>query len=145
MGEVGVEQKLQDRLILHLTEMHRIGELDSLLRDNNCIRIKLSGDGTQVGRSVHVINFTFTFVDRDTAESVAGNHTLAILKTGEDYFNLVAGLQNIAEEVKNLSHVEIEGKQYQIEHHLSGNWQFLAIVYDLNVFGASVTLMTDRI
>ena len=77
VGVVGVEQKLQDRLILHLTEMQRKGELDSLLRDNNCIRIKLSDDGTQVGRSVHVINFTFTFVDRDTAESVAGNHTLA--------------------------------------------------------------------
>ena len=77
VGVVGVEQKLQDRLILHLTEMQRKGELDSLLRDNNCIRIKLSDDGTQLSRSVHVINFTFSFVDRDTAESVAGNHTLA--------------------------------------------------------------------
>ncbi len=120
VGVIGVEQKVQERLELHLSELDRKGELQAIVKRGNCIRIKLSGDGTKVGRSLHVINFTFTFVDKPTAESVAGNHTLAILKTGEDYSDLCAGFQNISQEIKELSHITINDKQYTIEYFGGG-------------------------
>ena len=78
VGVVGVEQKLQERLQFLLSELERKGELEMIVKDNNCVRVKLSGDGPKVGRSLHVINFTCTLVDKPTAESVAGNHTIAI-------------------------------------------------------------------
>ena len=78
VGVVGVKQKVQERLELHLSELDRKGELQRIVKSGSCIRIKLSCDGTKVGRTLHVINFIFTFVDKPTAESVAGNHTLAI-------------------------------------------------------------------
>ena len=106
------------------------------MKENNYIRIKVSGDGTNVGRSLHVINFTFTLVDKPTAESVTGNHTLAILKTGKDYCDLYAGFKNISQEVKELSSIRVNGKLYMIECFLGGDWKFLAIVCGLNVANA---------
>ncbi len=37
---------------------------------------------------------------------MAGNHTLAILKTAEGYFELAAGLKNIAQEITTLTYSE---------------------------------------
>ena len=49
-------------------------------------RIKLTGDGTQIGRELKVINFAFTIIQEGKkALSVAGNYSLAILQTGESY------------------------------------------------------------
>lgn len=75
------------------------------------IRIKLSGDGTNISRSLHVINFTFTLIDTPTSTSVAGNHTLAILKTCENYDSLAAGLREIAEKVSAF-HSIIDGETH---------------------------------
>ena len=47
--------------------------------NDNCIYIKLSGDGTCVGRNLHVLNCTFTLVNETQAFPVAGHHTIAIL------------------------------------------------------------------
>ena len=102
-----------------------------ILYESNCL-----GDGTEVGRSLHVINFTFTFVDKPTAESVAGNHTLANLKTGEDYSDLSAGFQKISQEIKELLHITINVKHYIIEYFLGEDWKFLAIICRLNAANA---------
>ena len=59
---------------------------------------------------------------------MAGNHTLAILKTTENYYELRSGLMNIAQEVMDVSKINMNGEQYTIEYFLSGDWKFLAIV-----------------
>ena len=74
------------------------------------LRVKLSGDGTKVSR-LHVINLAFTVVDTPTATSVAGNHTIAILKTGESYENLASGLADIAKEISTLISIKIQDKE----------------------------------
>jgi len=78
--------------------------------NDGCINIKLSGDGTCVGRNFHVLNFTFTQVNETQASSVAGHHTIAILELREHYDELAAGLQDIAQEVSELQEIEVDGK-----------------------------------
>ena len=78
-------------------------------------------------------------MDKLTAESVAGNHTLAILKIGEDYFDLVTVFHHtISKEIKDLSHITINGKRYMIEYSFGsgGDWKFLAVVCGLNAANA---------
>ena len=70
--EYGVQQSFKERIKVLLEKHHTILSADEPLR------VKLSGDGTKVSRSLHVINFTFTLVDTPAATSVAGNHTIAI-------------------------------------------------------------------
>ena len=48
---------------------------------NKNIRVKLSGDGTSIGKRLHVINFMFTFLDE--GEKAYWNHCLAIFKEQE--------------------------------------------------------------
>uniref|UniRef100_A0A1X7SSL2 Uncharacterized protein n=1 Tax=Amphimedon queenslandica TaxID=400682 RepID=A0A1X7SSL2_AMPQE len=93
-GITGVQQSLQDRL--HIPAK---------------VRVKLSGDGTNVARSMHIINFTFTVLEEMShRNSPAGNHTLAILKTSEKYECLAAGLADICREIESCSFIEFNGK-----------------------------------
>ena len=50
------------------------------------MRVKLTGDGTRIGRHLHVVNFGCTLLDEgDKVYSPAGNHCLAIFKEPESY------------------------------------------------------------
>ena len=104
----------------------------TILSVDEPLRVKLSGDGTKVSRSLHVINFTFTLVDTPAATSVAGNNTIAILKTGESYDNLASGLVDIADEINSLKNIKVCGKEYILEYFLGGDMKFLALVCGIN-------------
>ena len=53
------------------------------------IRIKLTGDGTKIGKRLHVVNVAFTLLDEgEKAYSAAGNHCIAIIKEPESYESL---------------------------------------------------------
>lgn len=55
------------------------------MRDQK-VRVKLTGDGTNIGKHLHVVNFVFTILDEgDLAYSAAGNHCIAIFKESESY------------------------------------------------------------
>ena len=55
---------------------------------NKMVRVKLSGDGTRIGKRLHVVNFTFTLLDGDAAYSSEENHPIAIFKDPENYDSL---------------------------------------------------------
>ena len=92
-GIIGVQQKFRDQLLIRLDHMSQ--DTDAL---PDTLKIKLSGDGTNVARSMHLINFTFTLLD----EPQAVNHTLAILKATESYDELKTGLNDLVEEMEGL-------------------------------------------
>ena len=59
------------------------------INDGETIRIKLSGDGTNIGKRLTVINFTFTLLnEKEVAMGEKGNYVLAVVKTTETYDNL---------------------------------------------------------
>ena len=56
----------------------------------------MSGDGTWIGKRLHVLNITFTVLDEGVlAYSSEGNHTLALLKEPEKYEFLQRGLEDL--------------------------------------------------
>lgn len=85
-----------------------------------------------MGRNLHVVNFTFTLVDEPQATSVAGYHTLATLEMFEDYDELSASLQDIADEVNDLSQLKPDGEFYQLQYFLGGDCKFFTLVCGLN-------------
>lgn len=120
---IGVQQKLKDRLLVHLPSSCMQGET---------VRLKLSGDGTAIGRNLHVINFTFTLLDSGGATSVAGNHSLAIMKVPEKYDELHSGLQDIVSEASDLQVLVVGGQTLTLQYFLGGDWKFLALVCGLD-------------
>ena len=69
--------------IAHLLEV--CGTDGDLLQDK-VLHVKLSSDGTNIGKRVHVVNFTFTLLEEGSpAHSSQGKHILAVLKEPEKY------------------------------------------------------------
>ena len=60
--------------------------------------------------------------------SEKGNYVLAIIKTKEDYNCIRESLQNLKDDMKQLTTIEVDGASYEIEYFLGGDWKFLATV-----------------
>ncbi len=128
-GLVGVQQSLQDRLSGRIKHLLKEAPPNAPFRENKKCRVKLSSDGTSIGKRLHVINFTFTVLDEgDKAYSADGNHSLAIFREPETYEALESALEDIITEVDNLQSVEVDGTQFEIQYFLGGDWKFRALV-----------------
>ena len=59
-------------------------------RASKYIKLKLTGDGTSISRSVHLVVIAFTLVESQVASpnSPKGNYTLSLIKTTKDYDKL---------------------------------------------------------
>ena len=124
-GTVGVQQSLRERIIVRLTYLiDKSGDVPST------IRIKLTGDGTQIARNLSVVNVSFTMLEegQHKACSAFGNHSLAILRVSEKYEELKDGLEDIIAEAKDLEVLTIRDKVYTIQFFLGGDLKFLAAV-----------------
>ena len=70
---------------------------------SRCIRVKLSGDGTYVGKRIHCVFFSFTLLDEEaTVASVLGIHPIAIIREPETYESLQLALSDVIKEVENI-------------------------------------------
>ena len=70
---------------------------------SRCIRVKLSGDGTYVGKRIHCVVFSFTLLDEEaTVASVLGIHPIAIIREPETYESLQLALSDVIKEVENI-------------------------------------------
>ena len=93
------------------------------------LKVKLTGDGTFIGKHIHVVNIAFTLLNEgNCAMSANGNHTIAVLKVKEDYENIKSELSDIINEVENLKFIVFNGIHYYIDWYLGGDWKFLAMV-----------------
>ena len=128
-GVVGVQQSLEDRLRVRITHLHKTASADAKFRTTKTVNVKLSGDGTNIGKRLHIVNFTFTLLEEGRlAYSSDGNHTLAIFKEAEKYEHLRHALQDICIEVESLQMIIVDGQTYKINYYLGGDWKFLALI-----------------
>ena len=103
----------------------------------NVISLKLTGDGTNLGRNIHIVNFAFTLLQEGAlVQSPSGNHTIAILKCRESYSELFTGLSDIREEVCNLSTIVVDGHEFTVNLYLGGDWKFLAVLCGIDAANA---------
>ena len=128
-GTIGLQQSFKDRLHIRVRHLIEVSNPDAPFLQNRTLRVKLSGDGTNVGKRLHLINFTFTLLDEgSSAHSSQGNHILAVLKEPEKYDTIKNGLADIRKEVEDLKTVEHNNMQFTVTYYLGGDLKFLAIV-----------------
>lgn len=85
-------------------------------RATQTIRVKLSGDGTTVEKRIHCVTFSFTLLDEAHSVSlVDGVHPIAIFREPESYESLSLALENVIQEVAELtSGIEVQGVHYNV-------------------------------
>lgn len=47
---------------MRISELRKTAPSDVAFRKNRTVNVKLSGDGTNIGKRLHVVNFTFTLL-----------------------------------------------------------------------------------
>ena len=83
-GEAGGVQNNAKRQFICLGE--QIPKIKSKLNGCKTIKIKVSSDGTNIGKRLHILNDFYTIINEDSAAmSEKGNYVLAIIKTTEEY------------------------------------------------------------
>ena len=76
----GVQLGFSETLQEHIVKLQQTGEI----KDGETIKINLSGDGTNIGKRLTVVNFTFTIVnEKELAMGEKCNYVLAVIKTTE--------------------------------------------------------------
>lgn len=119
----GVQVKFEDSLQKQLARLN--------LKENT-IKVKLRGDGTQIGKRLKIVNFTYTILnEKDVAMGEKANYILAILKTTENYENLQESLCDLRNEMQSLTNITVNNHTHNIEYFLGGDWKFLACVCGL--------------
>ena len=74
--------------------------------------------------------------DGANPNSPGGNHTVALLNTGENYTDLSESLEDIRDEIQHLKSITLDGAQYGIEFFLGADWKFLALVVGIEAANA---------
>ena len=122
---LGVQQSLRERLQKVISHLSKV---DSSFNQNSNLKVKITGDGTSVSRSMHCVVIAFTII-RDVASpnSPGGNHTIAILNTTENYGTLAESLVEIADEIKQTQSIKVDTFEFTIEWFFTADLKYLAI------------------
>lgn len=117
----------------------RIAKLQSagLVKIGDEIRVKFSGDGTWIGKTLHVVNFTFTIINDPEAMSSEGNCLSAIFQDSEGYEALTKHLADVKAAMEQSEEVSVGGHTYKVSYYLGGDYKFLLCV--LGIDSASCT------
>ena len=110
-GIIEVQQSLRVCIAFHIKSLSEKTKKNTDLPST--IKVKLTGDGTRIARGLNVVNFAFTILEEGAkAQSVAGNHTIAIMKVS-------SGLKDICQEARDLDVITIDEKVYKITFFLT--------------------------
>ena len=117
----GVQQSIKERLEIRLQNLINNTPSNAAFKLDHKIRVKLSGDGTNIGKRLHVINITFTMLDEGgKAMSADGNHLIAVIKESENYDKLEQSLADIGKDMGSLQEISVGRLHFEIEWFLGG-------------------------
>lgn len=118
----GWQIHLQDVVIERAT--HLIKTLPNL----DHLDIKISGDGTQVGRSLSLVQMSVTILQEgQICKTCTGNHLVALFKGPEKYEILVKALEDMRDQASTLTSIELPGHPHPISitWYLGGDYKFI--------------------
>ena len=122
---IGVQQSVLERLKKAATWLMTA---DPSFCQQQTIKVKITGDGTNISRSMHCVIIAFTIIhDSASPNSPRGNHTVAILNTTENYDTLAESLVEVSNDIKMIREIEINEIQYAIEWFFTADLKFLAL------------------
>ena len=122
---IGVQQSLRERLHRCICAL-RIKT--NLFSHNRTVRVKITGDGTQISSGLHTMVAAFTIVEKGAnPASSNGNHALAIVNVQEKYQELSEALSDIRSEVESVKTIIVNEDEYEIEYFIGADWKFLAM------------------
>ena len=132
---LGVQQSLTPRLKLQLEYLVK---MYPSIKEEPLIRVKITGNGTKVSRSMHILVIAFTIlVGLENPTSPCGNHVIAMLNSQENYEHLSEAVKDIANEIELTKSITIEGHEFNIDYFLGADMKFLVICLGIEAANAT--------
>lgn len=99
--------------------------LDSNL---SSLKIKISCDGTNVGRKLKLVAVTFTIIEDKRSVASKGNNLVALLTVPEKYQYIQASLKDLSSEITELKTVTVRDRTFTLDYHLGGDYKSLVLI-----------------
>lgn len=134
---VSFKEKLKMRLQCYFERKYgeNVESDDALAKEgqvfrDHIIHIKLSADGTNIGRNLKLLNFTFTILNEgQRAKRATGNYTLGIYEIeNESHAALTECFKEIIDELEQMNDIEVCGRKLKIVYYYGADWKMLAII-----------------
>lgn len=119
---------IKNCLIKYLSKFKR-EELNELKKTP--FQIRISGDGTNICKTVSVVNFVFTFLKEENCKSSSGTYTIGIAKFNEKYDDLKPACEYIDEIIGENKEFEYKEHLFKIEYFLGADLKFILEVNGL--------------
>lgn len=130
--KVGIQMKLSEVLTSHIISAIDNCRLPDTVIQSKCIRVKISGDGTNCGKRKKLLAVTATIVDDTNSAAFHGNNIILLLYGTETYDFLKHTLQELKQQMEDLNHVIIKGETYQLDYFLGGDYKWLLLILGLD-------------
>jgi hypothetical protein len=121
-----IKEQLSKRFFNFLNNLDEI-ELKNI--DN--LQIKFGADGTNIGKNVFLVNFTFTFLQEDICNSYSGNYCIGVGQIQEKYDCLKEPMYYMFDSIKDFKTFIFKNIEYKIEYFFSADLKFLLEVNGL--------------
>jgi hypothetical protein len=94
------------------------------------IRLKFGGDGTQVGKTIKILNLTFTCLnDVDLCKSAFGNYSIGIWQIEEENYDTLSRLQTLLYNLQNTNEIKVDGVVLEIQWFNGSDYKFILNLY----------------
>ena len=128
--------KSKDNVVYYSVKDTLEERLQNLSHDHladNTINVKISGDGTLIGKRLNLCVVSIVVLnEEENAKNARGNHIVCLIKGGENYNLLKYGLKETIDEIKDLNSIKYNGSQITIKWFLGGDYKFLLCVSGLD-------------
>ena len=121
----GVQQSIQDCLEKRLARLQRV---NPSFCSNREVRVKITGDGTVVSRSVHLVVIALVIVHNETVSNSPNDHsTIALVNCKENYQSITESVTDLVTEMKTLNVLKVGEYTYKLTYFLGADMKFLAM------------------
>lgn len=111
----------------------RLRQLMKINPEVNKLDIKLSGDGTQIGKKLNLVQFSCTIIQEGSiCKTSQGNHLVALFTGPEKYDRLKLALEDVVSEINQLKYVSIGDRRIPITYYLGGDYKFILAVLGID-------------
>ncbi|CAB4028869.1 Hypothetical predicted protein [Paramuricea clavata] len=108
----------------------------NVVRDNETIKVKISGDGANVTRSSNFILMSFAILQStDDVLAAKGNHTIAVVKGKEDYDVLKHCFRDVFNDINDMlreKNLDLGEDTVNLEFFLGGDYKFILLMMGLS-------------
>ena len=121
----GVQQSLRNCLEKKLGNLQRV---NPSFCSNREVWVKLSGDGTTVSRSVHLVVIAFIIIHNEIIANSPNDHcTIALVNCKESYECIAECVTDILTEIESLNSLQVGEYTYNFTYFLGADMKFLAM------------------